>query len=497
MTPAPALPVRLWRAVQQAWRGEPALGRSYAAAVPHRLLGDWPGTAQSANKSTRYQAKPLRFRARELRENSALVARFAQLSRDNIIGPDGITLQAVVPSTRGTNTAASQAIEAAWYRWAERCTPDGRSWNTVCETLVESWRIEGEALLELIPSSAAPMGLWVRPLDADLLDERKNEDLTPTGGSIVQGIEYDTAGRVVRYHLLAKHPSDGEVARYRPLTPDRLLYLPHFSRPQQARGVTPLAPVMLLLQHLDKTDEAVVVLNRVTASKMGAMIPGENAAPLEGVDGTPPVIEQAPGEWWTLPQGWDIKMLDPGQPTSEYDQFSKHLLRKIAAGLNVAAASLTGDLSDVNYSSIRAGLITERSAWQGLQAAFLAAIVQPVYLAWLNTAPMARAFAMPSGITPARIAEASRWHPRRWPWVDPLKDAQGIQLLLSMGLTTRTREAAKQGLSFEELVTERAAEEALLAAAGLTDMDTDHDSPTTAPSNVEDSTTPARQLRAV
>jgi lambda family phage portal protein len=463
------LPTRLWRAIATAWRGD-ALpsGRSYAAAQPHRLLSDWAGTAQSANKATRYQGKALRHRARELRENSGLVARFAQLSRDNIVGPDGVTLQAVVPSTRGSNTAVARQIEAAWYAWADRCTPDGQSWISVCQTLAESWRVEGEALLELIPTSAAPMGLYVRALDVDLLDDKKNTDRTPTGGSIVQGVEYDRLGRVVQYYVLEKHPSDGEVSRYRVLPANRVVHLAHRSRPQQTRGVTPLAPIMTLLQHLDKTDEAIVVLNRVTASKMGALIPGADAQPIDSADGTPPMIEQAPGEWWTLPTGWDVKMLDPGQPTQEYDVFAKHLQRKIAAGLNVSYESLTGDMSSATYSSARMALLVERDAWQGLQTQFVETVCEPVYRLFLQTAPFRYAFELPVNQSPDTVAEASIWHPRRWPWVDPLKDAQGLEVLLSLGLTTRTREANKQGLSFADLVAERAAEEQLLADAGVT-----------------------------
>jgi lambda family phage portal protein len=493
------LPTRLWRAVASAWRGEPVSRRSYAAAGAHRLLADWPGTAQSADKATRYQGKALRFRARELRENSPIVARYAALVRDNVIGPDGITLQAIVPTSRGTSAGSGAKIEAAWYKWAASCTPDGQSWIEVCGTIVESWKIEGEALLELIPSAAAPSGLFVKALDADLLDEQLNLDRTPRGGSVVQGIEYDVVGRVVGYHLLTAHPSDGGARTHRVLPANRLLYLGHRSRPQQARGVTALAPVMLLLQHLEKTDEAIVVLNRVTASKMGALIPGADAQPLDGDGGIPPQIEQAPGEWWTLPQGWDVKMLDPGQPTQEYDVFARHLLRKIASGLHVAYASLTGDLSDVNYSSMRAGLLVERDAWQGAQTQFIATIVAPVFRLWLDTAPMLGAFAMPTGQNAETIAEASVWHPRRWPWVDPLKDANAIGVLLSLGLTTRTREANKQGLSFSALVDERAEEEAYLEAKGvdLGTADAADTTPDPADATNAPPAAPVRPLRAI
>lgn len=442
--------------------------RAYGAAQPHRLLSDWAGTSRSANDSTRYQAKPLRHRARELRENSPIIARFASLVRENVIGPDGITLQAIVPSSRGTNTAQSTKIETAWYAWAAHCSPDGRPWVEVCAQLAESWRVEGETMLELIPSPAAPCGLWVRVLDADMLDEQHTVSRTASGGQIIQGVEFDAVGRVVAYHLHRVHPSHGHGHQHRVVPAGRLLYLAHRSRPEQVRGITTLAPVMLLVQHLEKLQEALVVLNRVTASKMGALIPGEFATPLEGADGVPPIIEQTPGEWWTLPHGWDVKMLDPGQPTQEYDAFARHLLREIASGIGVAYSSLTGDLSDVNYSSMRAGLLVERAAWQSQQGAFVDAIVEPVFALWMQTAWYANAIDVAPSQTPAAIAAASQWHPRRWPWVDPLKDAQGIQLLYDMGLTTLTREANKQGLSFTTLVDERKAENAYLDQQGVT-----------------------------
>ena len=117
---------------------------------------------------------------------------------------------------------------------------------------------------------------------------------------------------------------------------------------------------------------------------------------------------------------------------------------------------------------MRAGLLVERDAWQGAQAQFIQTIVAPVFRLWLDTAPMTQAFPMVAGQNAATIAEASVWHPRRWPWVDPLKDANAVDVLLSLGLTTRTREANKQGLSFTALVDERAAEEAYLLAQGVT-----------------------------
>ena len=466
------------RATVARWIGGPPVERvtlrlprrAYSGAGNSRLLADMTGTADSANKSTRYQAVTLRRRARELRENSPLVQRYAQLVRDNIIGPDGITLQAQVPSTRGVNPGASAEIEAAWYAWAEAATPDGQTLNTVLRQLAEAWRVEGEVLLELLPTSRSRYGLQVRALDADLLDETHNADRTPEGGTIVQGVEYGADGRIVRYHLWTDHPSEGGSRQRRTVSAERILRLAARARPGQTRGVTPLAAGLVMLQHLERTEEALVVLNRIVASKMGALMPGENATPLESPDGSqdlPPEIEQAPGAWWTLPYGWDVKMLDPGQPTPNFEPFAQHLERNFAASVNVAYASLTGDTSDLNYSTMRSALLLERDGWMGLQAEFVDVVMRPLLQSWLRSAWYAGAITMPAGQSPLRIANQSVFHPRRWPWVDPLKDAQAVESLLTLGLTTRTREANKQGLAFADLLAERQAEDAAIAASGV------------------------------
>lgn len=452
--------------------GAPRRGRvrAYAAAAASRLLGPWSGTAQSANKATRYQAHVIRHRARELRENSPLIARYARLVRDNIVGPDGITLQCLLPSTRRElNTQAADDIETAWYDWAMAATPDGRPLVDALGDVAESWKIEGEGLLEVVPDFDNPCGMCVLPLDPDLLDHKLNTERTPRGSTIVQGIEYDARGRVLFFHLLTRHPSEGVSQGHRPVSPDRLLYIAERHRPQQARGVSRLASVMTTDEHLNRLAEALVVLNRVTAAKMGVLLQDETAAALEDEDGAPPEMEQAPGEWWVLPKGYKAEMLDPGQPTAEFDPFQRYLTQQIATGLGVSYEALSGNYRGATYSSARQALLVERDGWMTDQARFVGAIMVPLFREWLRWAQLRRAIALPSPHTPRTVAARSVFHPRRWPWVDPAKDADAIGKLIDLKLTTRTREANKQGLAFTDLVAELEAERRLLERAGLAD----------------------------
>ena len=74
----------------------------------------------------------------EIREqalNNDYVARVLSLTRSNVIGPNGIILQAKAQSIRGNlDTKANDAIEASWNRWGRQGSPTlpGNTVSPVC-----------------------------------------------------------------------------------------------------------------------------------------------------------------------------------------------------------------------------------------------------------------------------------------------------------------------------------------------------------------------------
>jgi lambda family phage portal protein len=438
--------------------------RAYLAAQSSALLADWVGTSASANGVTDKEARRLRQRARELRENSWIAARYEALARENILGPEGVTLAAYVPRPRGKNDEASRAVETAWYEWANAVTADGRGLLQVLCTLVNSWKIEGEALLRLRLTGGQ---LRVEALDADLLDQGHSQPLQ-NGVRIEQGVEMDEAGQVLAYHIWdGAEDSYGRRARER-VPASQILYTGHRTRPQQVRGITPLAPVMILINHLERLEEAVVILNRVTASKMYTMEAEEWATPLKDDDDEliePTAAEEiAPGTSWVTPYGWRTKMLDPGQPTAQHDALIKQGLHEVAGGLNVSYMSLSGDLSSASYSSGRIGLFSEREGWTMDQQQLIADILRPLFAAWLRIEVLSRRLVLPENVTLAQVVARSEWYGRKWPMLEPLKDAEAIEKLVALRMTSRTRELNKLGLDFKKIIDELAEEEAYAAS---------------------------------
>lgn len=443
----------------------------YTAARTDRLTSDWLSTLIDPSDESRLSSEKLRGRARALRRNNPIVARLASLVEANVIGPDGLTLQAQPGNSRGTvNEALARQAERLYYDWAERAGVDGRPLNAIYRDLATQWRVDaGEGLLEFVYDERLPMGLGVQVLDSDLLDADYNAPARNGRGEIIGGVELNALGQMAGLHVWIDHPAAPGGRRDRRFIPaDRLACIWHRPRPGMVRGVTPLAPAMLRLQMLGGTQEALVILHRIAASKMGWWVKRAGADDFADGGTTSPSapMDATPGTTDFAPDGYEFAAWDPGQPTQQYEPFSKSLLRECAASQGVSYMSLSGDLSDTSFSSGRMGLEPERDHWKTLQQEFASAICQPVYVAFLRAARLAGAIQRPDSLEQAAFERAA-WHGRRWGYIEPLKDAEAAATLIRAGLTTLTRELNARGLDIGEVLAERARETDMAAQLGV------------------------------
>jgi lambda family phage portal protein len=130
-----------------------------------------------------------------------------------------------------------------------------------------------------------------------------------------------------------------------------------------------------------------------------------------------------------------IQYLKPGENVAfgapgavqGYNEYIRTQLHAIAAGAGITYEQLTGDLSQVNYSSIRAGTLEFRrmvEQWQWLT--FIPMFCQPLMRAWLDAAVLAGKL---------KKADVSvNWTTTRFDWVDPVRDMTGELMEIAAGL---------------------------------------------------------------
>ena len=192
-----------------------------------------------------------------------------------------------------------------------------------------------------------------------------------------------------------------------------------------------------------------------------------NAWAGSAVDG---VVEASlePGTMQRLKPGQDVRFAEPADAGSSYEGFFRNQLRAVATAAGVTYEQLSGDLTQVNYSSIRAGLLEFRRRCETIQHAVVVhQLCRPVWREWMATAVLAGALDAPGFAADPASHLAAKWIPQGWQWVDPEKEFKAVVLAIRAGLMSRSEAISAFGYDAEEIDREIAADNARADALGL------------------------------
>jgi lambda family phage portal protein len=434
--------------------------RSYSGANTGRLFADFITTSTSADAEIKDNIRILRDRARELARNDSYIARYLNLMVSNVIGKHGIRVSSKSRNDNGSlDLAANQLIENSWKEWCKlgNCTTNGRLSFLDCQKIfIESLCRDGEVLIRKIKDSNSPFGFQLQFLEADHLDENKNDVYKASGNRVKMGVEVDKYDRPVAYHLFKEHPYDRTYisqAQHIRVPADEIIhaYLPN--RAEQTRGVSMVATAMANVKMLNGYLEAEITGARIGASKMGFFVSPDGDSYVgdgEYEDTFNPTMNVSPGTFEQLPSGVDFRQFDPTHPTSAFESFTTGVLRSIASGLNISYHSLSNDLTSVNYSSIRQGALEDRSMYQIYQQFVIEHFINPVFQSWLEMSISTGYINLPMGKFD-KFSNSVNFIPRSFAWIDPLKEMQSNVLGLQNGTISYSDIAAAYGRDTEEL----------------------------------------------
>ena len=174
----------------------------------------------------------------------------------------------------------------------------------------------------------------------------------------------------------------------------------------------------------------------------------------DSYDGDIPQLDYEAGTIQSLPQGYDLKMIDPTHPTSAFSDFNKAVLRGIASGVGLSYEALSNDLEGTSYSSIRQGALLERDQFKNDQQFMIDHFVDKVFKLWLRWS-METGSLMMNGLSIGidkynKFAEAVQWRGRGFQWVDPLKEINAAVVGLQNGILSMQDVANHYGRDVEE-----------------------------------------------
>jgi lambda family phage portal protein len=437
---------------------------AYEGAKAGRRTDGWITSGSSANVEIGKDLAKLRERSRDLIRNNHFAAKAALEFAVKIVGT-GITVR-----------SASAPVAELWAKWQRECSADGLPNFAAIQALVARTVFEsGECLVRRRTRTASVAGRMAVPiqlqvLEPDYLDASRTD--TFDGGYRIHGVEFNNWGQRTGYWLFPQHP--GEVVQANWSRPNQtsafvpaaeILHVADLTsmRPGQVRGVPHLAPVMLAMRDLDDWEDAEIVRKK-TESCLAAIVTDPNGdQALSGgrlTDSEGRTIETfSPGMIGYGASGFDVKFNTPAY-AGGYADYKRSRVRDLAVGVGMIYEVLSGDLSQVNYSSYRAGLIGFRDRIESLQWNVLIPLLcEPVW-AWFIAAAIEFS-GLPSG------DHAAEWGPPPFDLLDREAEAKADDLMLGNGTMTWPQAVQRQGWDAEKQVEEIATWKPRLDAAGV------------------------------
>jgi lambda family phage portal protein len=437
------------------FRAAAELLSAYEGAMTGRRTEGWVTGGSDANSALGMDLARLRDRSRDLVRNTPEGKRIKKTIVTSTVGAG------IVPEADTGDKGLNAEIDAAFRRHLEECDADGQLDYYGLQSLAVSGIFEsGEVLVRkrnrrMSDGLTAPVQYQL--LESDHLDS--NATYNTHGGVTVQGVERDAIGKRAGYWLFPVHPgaasvaynlSDGYTSKFYDASGIIHAYQKDDSRPGQERGVPWLHPIIMLMRTMDEYNVAELVRAR-TASCLSVIMeqnedPGGIGATL-GVAST----EAETGDRIEKLRPGSILYAKPGQKASvitppghaNFAEFQTHHQHRLASGVGMFYAQLTGDLSSVNWSSFRAGDRDFRGVIESFRwLCVIPMLLQPMWRWFIDAAYLSGAI--------SRIDYGVAWTPPQFMSVNPVSDAQADELELANGTLDWGEAVRRRGVDPEK-----------------------------------------------
>lgn len=456
-----------WAYKRMAWRSAVS---AFDSGSTGRLNRNWnPGTEGYDNISPGERSR-IRFRAQDLERNSDIAGAILLAFERNVVG-GGMMLQAKIPHSMpgNENGEMNHQIEDLWEEFckAENVDITGtQSLDEIEEMLLRRYNVDGGVIVVKVYTNDKrfPFKIQVRSVD----DLNTFSMIAPldNGKRVVEGIELDKYNKPIAFHfkkLDGQTLLPGESVR---VPAEDVIFLFKKNSPKQIREVSQLATALPRIKDANQFIEAVSIKERVLAC-LSVFIkrdtpsgggPGRGITQLSGDRKDYSGMTLAPGMIGELNPGDEVQTVIPAGQASNSKEFITTLVRLSSAGIGLSYEAVSRDLSQVNYSSARQGLIEDRKLYKKLQKMMIKKVLTPIYLEFLDVMHLTGQLNFPDYFNKRKEYGAHVWIPPGYNWIDPAKEANANKTALETNQDTLARICAERGEDWRDVLKQRAIE---------------------------------------
>ncbi len=399
----------------------------------------------------RWQLPILRTRSRNIISNHPMANSAVEKWVSNLIGTG------IRPTWNTGDASLDAELSDLWESSVHEFDADGRLDIYGLQALAAREVFEaGEVLTRFRPrrtTDGLNVPLQVQLIEADFLPECLSTAPNGAKADVRVGIQFDGIGRRSGYWLHKSHPLetfDNNLNDYTFVKAENMLHVYNVERAGQLRGIPQLSNVLLKLYDLDAYDDAELVRKK-TASLFAGFVTKAESLEDDGCEREADFQDMQAGSIHYLDEGEDIKFTAPPSD-GFYPQYIRTQLQAIAAGAGVTYEQMTGDLSSVNYSSLRAGLLEFRRRIEMIQRSLIVhQWMRPIVTRWLEVAALTGAISFDDFTANRRKYLKVKFIAPRFEQIDPTKETSSDVSSVRAGFASRSEVVARRGRTVEEL----------------------------------------------
>lgn len=451
---------------------------SHGASSTLNALVGWITDPGNAEDSIDLYSSTLRKRARDLYEGGGLARSGPQTLKTSVVAwgiiPKPKIDGEVLKMTEQKKEEAERQIAREFKLWANNSMCDAerqQNFYGLQQLAFLSMLMSGDvfALFGMKPNKRTPYQTTVRLLESDRIctpdssGDSISQDLD-NGGRIIDGVEINKEGEVVRYHVSSRSPlasTDGSELTWTAIDAfgsntglPNMLHIMTYERPEQRRGVPFVSAEIESLKQFSRYMNSELAANVVSAMLTCFITSQEDDGHFgmeDAVNEEDKVsdddlnLELAPGAIYSLPPGKDIKEVNPLRSNAQFESFVNTTITMIAASMGIPKEVILKKYES-NYTAARAALLDFWRSVRVYRTSFVNQFCQPIYEQWLSEAVAAGRIDAPGFFDDPIIRQAwceCIWMGASMGHVDPLKEVNAAEARIRNNISTQEQEASE------------------------------------------------------
>ena len=464
---------------------------SYGASNTKNSMLGWIVEAGDAEDNIDLYSSTLRQRSRDLYTGGGLARGGVNTLTTSVVGWGIMPKPKIDGELLGLSDEAREETERnilrEWNLWAENKMCDAersQSFYDLQSLALRSMLMSGDVfvLFGMKPNNRTPYQTTIRLLEADRIctpDSSGTSESRETdgGGRIIDGIEIDSEGAVIRYHVASRSPlayNNGSELKWTAIDAfgkdtgyENILHIMTHERPEQRRGVPLVAAEIEALKQFSRYMNAEIA-GKLVSAMLTVFITSKDddgkAGMEDAVNEDEKVtndelkLELAPGAIYDLPPGKHPETVDPKRSDTQFEVFVNTFITVIASSMGIPMEVLEKKFQN-NYSSSRASLLDFWRTVKVYRRSFNDGFNQPIYEQWLAEAVATGRIDAPGFFDDPAVRKAwcgCTWIGASMGHIDPLKEVNAAERRIANNISTQAQEASEyNGNDWTDIIRQR------------------------------------------